>query len=157
MSLNASFIAKIDKAGPNGCWLWRGGKSSAGYGQVWLGKRPTRTHVLVHRHVFECLVGPIPAGMLICHTCDNPPCCNPDHLFVGDKRANARDMVRKQRDRPRRGALSPRAKLTDMQVVAMRFQRGEHGTSYEKLAQQFGVGHSVVQRICVGKVWRHLL
>lgn len=78
-----------------GCWEWRGMRNHDGYGQVWV--RALQRNVGAHRISFEQHKGPIPEGLLICHTCDNPPCINPDHLFAGTHKDNTADMMRKGR------------------------------------------------------------
>jgi hypothetical protein len=76
------------------CWEWRGARSADGYGQRRIGGKL----LYLHRLAYEWAAGAIPAGMLVCHRCDNPPCCNPDHLFLGSRADNARDMCRKGRN-----------------------------------------------------------
>lgn len=77
----------------NGCWVWQGSKNWKGYGQVLF--RGVRW--VIHRFMYAAYIGPIPPGMFVCHTCDNPPCCNPDHLWLGTHADNQKDMVRKGR------------------------------------------------------------
>lgn len=81
---------------PNtGCWLWCLTRNAKGYGRVeYRGKT-----VAAHRLSYELHRGPIPAGMLVCHTCDTPACCNPDHLWLGTPQQNALDSVAKGRYR----------------------------------------------------------
>ena len=86
-------VAKSDE-----CWLWTGGLHSKGYGLFYC--RPdgtTMRAVGAHRFSYELHHGPIPAGMLVCHSCDNPPCVNPAHLFLGSPKANIHDMMSKGR------------------------------------------------------------
>lgn len=85
---------------PNtGCHLWMGCACRLGYGR--LGDVPKGTPTLAHRKAYEQFVGPIPEGMKVCHRCDCPSCCNPDHLFLGTQKDNLRDMFAKGRGRPR--------------------------------------------------------
>lgn len=85
------FELRIDKTGP--CWLWIGGRFDSGYGKVLRGAKKLRAH----RVSYELYVAPIPEGMHVLHKCDNPPCVNPNHLFLGTHIDNMRDMERKGR------------------------------------------------------------
>lgn len=82
------FWAKVNKSGPNGCWIWTGYKINSGYGQI---RDDNQRKTLVHRLSWEISVGPIPQGLNILHECDNRPCVNPDHLFVGTQSKNLLD------------------------------------------------------------------
>jgi HNH endonuclease len=78
---------------PNGCWVWTGRVNHKGYGKTsWQGKDKR-----VHRIFYEHHHGPIPEGLQVCHRCDNPPCCNPDHLFAGTALDNEWDKIAKGR------------------------------------------------------------
>lgn len=79
--------------GPDECWPWTGAVTGKGYGKISLAYR----HRNAHRVAFELWHGPIPDGLLVCHRCDNRPCCNPAHLFVGTAKDNAEDMMAKGR------------------------------------------------------------
>jgi hypothetical protein len=98
ISFEERFWARVDSSGGLwGCWPWMGARERNGYGQ--LGNRILRKHLKAHRVAYELAVGPIPEGFLVCHACDNPPCCNPSHLFVGTGADNTHDMIAKGRGR----------------------------------------------------------
>lgn len=86
-----------------GCWEWTGGKDTNGYGRTWNGTRSEGTHRLAWQFTY----GEIPKGFFICHHCDNPPCCNPRHLFLGTAQDNMQDAWHKGRYEREDGADSP--------------------------------------------------
>ena len=78
---------------PSGCWEWTGSKNDKGYGRVYADRDEKRAH----RAMWEQAHGPVPDGLWVLHRCDNPPCVNPDHLFLGTPLDNVRDMMAKGR------------------------------------------------------------
>lgn len=90
------FWRYVDKNGPNGCWIWRGGFHSNGYGQFHE-SRPVRKGWQAHRYAYATSVEEIPDGKLCCHRCDNRKCVNPGHIFLGTHKDNAQDAVSKGR------------------------------------------------------------
>ena len=87
------FWNKVDRRGPDDCWPWLKGKDRKGYGQTTIAYQ----HHRAHRLAWELANGPIPAGLCVLHRCDNPPCCNPGHLWLGTQRDNAHDAIAKGR------------------------------------------------------------
>lgn len=87
----------IDRsAGPDACWPWQGQRDRDGYGRFWLDGQPGRSATIASRFVLTAKLGRPLAG-LACHTCDNPPCCNPDHLYEGTHQTNRQDSLARDR------------------------------------------------------------
>lgn len=145
-----TFDSYVKVGGPDDCWEWQGYRTPLGYGRY--------RRKLAHRISFARALG-IELGTLhVCHRCDNPPCVNPAHLFLGTARDNALD--RKSKDRGirwygrRRGHRNPMAKLTDQ---AVREIRRLHGTVPAKaLGQRFGVSAGTVYVVQSGRGWTHV-
>ncbi len=122
------------------CWIWTAGCTKAGYGQAIIGGK----HYVTHRFAYELLVGPIPEGLLLRHTCDNPRCCNPDHLIPGTDQDNAQDKSERGRFSSRVRRLTP-AEIEEMRA---RYSAGE-GTQIE-LARIYGVGQKTAEEYLRG-------
>jgi hypothetical protein len=168
------FWSKVDQSGgPDACWIWTGWRSSKGYGR----SRSVGRWLFAHRVSWELANGPIPSGLLVCHHCDNPPCVNPAHLFVGTNSDNMRDCISKGRNGActhpervargsrhssvthpelvQRGSSHCRAKLTeaDIPVIRSRVKRGE---SRRAVSKDYGVSAVVIGEIVKGKLWKHV-
>lgn len=96
--LEKRFSSKVDRSGgPAACWPWKGAwRTEKGYGRILKDRRKGRA-LRAHRVAWELAHGPIPLGLCVCHACDNPPCCNPAHLFLGTMLDNNRDRDAKDR------------------------------------------------------------
>lgn len=140
-----------------GCWEWAGGRNQSGYGRLCVGSRRdgTRQTMQAHRYSYSIFVGPIPPGLWVLHKCDNPPCINPDHLFLGDRMDNTRDRDAKGRQPILRGVANGNAKLNDDAVAAMRSLRRE-GASFATIARRFGVAKKTCMEAIKGHRWRHV-
>lgn len=148
------FWEKVDRRGPNECWEWRASCFSSGYGQFAVGDE--RRPVTSHRVAWMQTHGPIPAGIFVCHRCDNRKCCNPAHLFLGTPAENTADMKRKGRAAgPSPGEGHHSNKLTANDVRAIR-RRAQDGEAQRALASEFGVGEAQISRIIHRRQWAHI-
>lgn len=143
-------------SGPDGCWVWTDPANDKGYGVFNFHNKLHRAHVVA----YELANGPIPEGegLVVCHTCDNPPCCNPAHLWLGTRGDNAADRDRKKRTNPGwvPGSKNGLAKLTEELIPIIR-RRAATGETHRKLADDFGVSKGAITAICVRRNWRHVL
>ena len=168
-SLEERFWSKvsIDFENVENCLEWTGkSRKRGGYGRFFLIREDLgKKNVSSNRMVWELVFGEIPDGMMVCHKCDNPPCCNPSHLFLGTAYENYHDAVKKGRI-----SLSPAhlvglikrvgmdvgsAKLTDEQVLDIR-EKHIQGLSNGLISRQFSVSQGTVSRIINRKLWNHL-
>lgn len=143
------FWEKVRKT--DGCWLWTGSVVPKGYGQISLNNIPIPAHRLSYRIHF----GEIPAGLCVCHRCDNPPCVNPAHLWLGTRIENNLDCERKGRRRFAVGEACPQCKLKERHVREIRKKFSE-GASKNELASQYGVVSMTIHAIIKGDIWRHV-
>jgi len=131
----------------SGCWKYTGGLNGRGYGNIWVDGTTRSAHVVS----YELHKGPIPAGMNVCHSCDNKKCINPRHLFLGTTQDNIDDMIAKGRDgfkRERNG----RALLTEEDVVAVREMLRQNKTQ-QYIADQYNVSRGTISAIGTGRNW----
>ncbi len=161
------FWEKVTLGAESECWQWTGARFHFGHGVVYVvgRKSPDRAH----RVAWTLTHGPIPEKMCVLHRCDNPPCCNPAHLFLGTKSDNSKDRDTKGRQasgarsgrytKPESnviGARNGRALLTEIAVKNIRLLRNDFGATLLSLAKQFGVSTSVIHRVASRQSWRHV-
>ena len=146
------FWAKVDRSGgPDACWPWTGATQAKGYGRVTVDQRNDGSH----RVALSLKLGrPLGSGELACHTCDNPPCCNPRHLFAGSSVDNDRDKIAKGRSN--RGERHGHAVLTDETVLAIRRRHAESCATHQAIAGEFGLPRRLVSRVISRERWTHL-
>lgn len=137
----------------SGCWEWAGAKDRDGYGVF---GHHRNKQVRAHRASYEVHFGSIQDGALVCHSCDNPSCINPEHLFLGSPLDNTRDMIAKgRRQTPSTGESHPNSKLTAQQVSAIRNRRAL-GEKLVNLATEFGVTFQHISALTTGANGRAL-
>ena len=148
-------LGRLDEStDPQRCWQWLGAKRN-GYGKLIVQSNRQRSHLAAHRLAWELFNGPVPPGFDVLHTCDNPACCNPAHLFVGDHSANMRDRETKGRHNAPFGSRHGRAKLTEDDVREIR-RLVANGTPQNALAARYGVTPQSVYALVHRKTWRHV-
>lgn len=140
------FWSKV--AQTDGCWLWQAYRDQHGYGRFKISRLRGATYA--HRVAYRLTYGDIPAGMYVCHHCDNPPCVNPAHLFLGTAAENMADRERKGRGA---GGGQSRRRLTPAQADEIRLRYAAGGITMQVLGQAYGIGASAVNAIVHGRTY----
>lgn len=147
-NLESRYWPKVSRAADHDCWQWAAkAKHPYGYGRMTAGRG---VQLKAHQIGWALANGPIPEGMSVLHECDNPGCCNPAHLFLGDQGANMRDAKRKGRmSKPpvHKGASHHLAKLSDEQVVSIK----NDARPAPAVAAEYGISTKTVYRVRWGK------
>lgn len=163
----ARFWSHVDVGKPDDCWNWKASKFAGGYGQMKIAGRNVKTH----RIAFLLIHGYDPVDGIVCHTCDNPSCCNGHHLYNGTPASNIADCVSRGRgnnptgsqhwskrrpDRVSRGERVGGSKLTAAQVEEIRALYLSGGITHQDLADRFGIKRESVSALLRGRNWKHL-
>ena len=154
-SILRRFISKIDIRSDNECWFWKAGKFSNGYGQF----RLYNHKVKAHRVAYFIRNGKLPLynskrqELFVLHTCDEPACCNPKHLFLGTSRDNTMDAFFKNRRTPGEG--NPNVKLSEERVWQIRLMLSKK-IPRKEIAECFKIHESTISHINTGYSWKHL-
>lgn len=125
------FISKIHKG--NSCWTWKGQIYPSGYGSFWY----NRKNVLAHRVSWMIFHGEIPENLCVCHTCDNPSCVNPNHLFLGTNKENTKDMIDKNR-------MHKQQKLLDLSQESKVIQMYKNNIPQREIANLFNISQRTI-------------
>ena len=149
--LKKRFYNKYQENG--GCWIWTGSLNVWGYGVI----RVNRKNMLAHRISWIIHEGDIPEDLLICHTCDNPACVNPKHLWLGSNKDNMTDMYLKNRSNQPKGEKHALCKLNDKKVFKIRSLYKPRIYPANRIAKEFNVSEVCVYNIIYKRTWKHLL
>jgi len=151
-SLAERFWEKVSKTAT--CWLWTAGSQKAGYGRFKVNGKLQGAH----RVAYELTNGPIPAGLVLCHRCDNPQCVNPAHLFPGTHGDNARDAIQKGRrivptgSRRKKGCIGPNRQLTPERVQVVKTVIAQRGTKkLTQVAKELALPYTLIKDIYYGR------
>lgn len=153
------FWSKVDRSGgPDACWPWTASRRLNGYGQFGVrAEGKDLAPALSHRVAYELTNGLIPDGMHICHSCDNPPCCNPAHLWAGSRKDNMTDCSSKGRvaKNPSHGEANGNSKLTEDDVRHI-LELRKQGLSQHAISRAVNVPRPTIKDIVTGFRWRHI-
>lgn len=142
-------LPRIAVGAPDECWIWSGAKNERGYGQFAV----NGVRKYAHRASYELVNGPIPEGLVCCHRCDTPSCCNPAHIVAGTQKYNLMDMAAKGRANPhgRAGADHYATRFSADEIAEIRKRKGEK--PLRQMASDYGVSFSTMQRIMSESDW----
>lgn len=136
----------------SGCWEYQGHRNEQGYGRVRRGNKLWRTH----RLSFKLAWGDFDQELDVLHSCDNPPCINPAHLFLGDDGDNVRDREAKGRGVRVSGSDHHKAILSEKAVRYIRLERKKGTSTLKALAEKYGVSVSTISAVAKGRNWKEL-
>jgi len=154
MSIHKRFWSKVNLyhgITDEDCWEWTGSISEKGYGRINVRGQNRQAH----RIAYKLYRGPIESYLFVCHSCDNPLCVNPSHLFKASAAGNNFDMLSKGRHNTgyrAKGAEHHKAKLTDEIVTFIKLATG----TQREIAKQFNISQAVVCNVRNNKVWKHI-
>jgi hypothetical protein len=148
------FYRHVNRGSDDECWEWKASRDRKGYGQFHIGKKSIRSH----RVSWIVHFGEIPEGLHVLHHCDNPPCCNPHHLFLGTNRDNALDRECKGRgnkiNAKNRGEGHGMSKLTNEQVLEILELLKDVNCSLREIGDKFGVSRDTIYSIKMKLRWK---
>lgn len=146
------FWSRVNKT--KSCWLWSGAPGSDGYGEIFINRKSLPKHIRTHRVSWILHFGEIPDGLHILHRCDNPPCVNPKHLWLGTNKDNMSDMTIKGRRAC--GEKHGKSKITEKDVRRIRALYASGKYLYRQLGKKFGLSLPATSLAARGITWAHV-
>lgn len=147
------FWMKVDKSGgDSSCWQWTGAKHPKGYGNF-MANRNGLTRI-AHRLAYLLAHGELPHDKMVCHSCDNPSCCNPAHLFLGSAKENSHDMVKKMRSP--HGERQGHTTLTRREVTAIHRLYATKKLKQKEIGEAFGISQQTANAIINKRSWKYI-
>jgi len=142
----------------NGCWEWLAQKDKDGYGTFMLSSNKGQKRTRAHRYSWVLHFGDVPKEKFVLHKCDNPPCINPNHLFLGTAKDNTQDMVKKHRYGYNNigGENHPNAKLNNQKVKQIKELWNSKQYTQIELGRMFDVGNKQINLIINNKAWKNV-
>lgn len=148
------FLSKVEVDEATGCHNFVGHCNPEGYGQLYVAYRKKGKHTeRAHRIAWSIAHGEVPECLCVLHTCDNPSCVNPEHLYLGTNADNMKDKADRERIV---GERNPNAKLTERQVLDVLKMFHEDKCTIGAIAREYAVGHSTIGNIVKGRRWKHI-
>ena len=138
-----------------GCWEWVASRLPRGYGKFARGWGQAGWS-LAHRVSWEIHNGPIPEGVAVFHRCDNPPCVNPAHLYLGDAKQNMADYKERGNWYWHKGVAVHTAVLDEAKVKDIRELYAAGGVTMREIAQRFNCGYNTVNSLIHRRTWKHV-
>ena len=149
-----AFLSSV-VAAKNNCIVWIRARNSDGYGLAT--SIFSRKKELAHRISYQLFTGNQPGKLNVCHTCDNPPCINPNHLFLGTQKQNMQGASERKRFKDRIGEKHPRSTVTEVQVKEMRRLAKDGDLTHQQIADRLSTTKYIVDNVMAFKSWKHIL
>lgn len=140
-------------ANPNCCWEWQGCKNSKGYGYTWIGSAKEGSKFKAHRLAYYLHNKIDPKQLIVQHKCDNPKCCNPNHLELGTDKTNSDDKYNKGRGQIGETCHSSKRKESDILLIR---KLHSEGFSYKEISEKVNENTNYIACVVLRRIWKHI-